>query len=70
MLKHIIVALGIAALTSTSALAATKAHNAKPAAHKVAASDTKPITAKTKKAKKAKKAPKAEQPPANDDFEK
>jgi len=69
MLKNIIVALGIAALTSTSALAATKAHKAKPAIHKVAGADSKPIAAKAKKVRKAKKAPKAE-PTATDGSEK
>jgi hypothetical protein len=66
MLKNIIVALGIVALTSTSALAATKAHKAKPAIHKVAGADSKPITAKAKKGKKAKKEPKAEPVPTED----
>ena len=61
MLKNIIVALGIAALTSTSAHAATRAHKAKPAAHKIAkAAEGKPIGAKTKKDKKTKKASKTE----------
>jgi hypothetical protein len=70
MLKNIMVALGIAALTSTSALAATKAPQAKPAHHKVAAAESKTIAGKAKKVKKAKKAPKAEPPAAADDVEK
>jgi len=70
MLKNIIVALGIAALTSTSALAATHAPKAKPAAHKVAKSEGKAVAGKAKKAKKAKKAPKAAEPAPSDEFEK
>jgi hypothetical protein len=57
MLKNILIALGIAALTSTSAFAATKAPKTAPAAHKVAqATEIKPTAAKAdKKVKKDKK---------------
>jgi hypothetical protein len=80
MLKNILVILGIAAITSSSAFAATKAPKTSkptPAAHKVAqASETKPVAAKAdKKVKKetkttaapaaaTEKAPTAEKAPA------
>jgi hypothetical protein len=57
MLKNTLIALGIAALTSTSAFAATKAPKTAPATHKVAqAAETKPTADKAdKKVKKDKK---------------
>jgi hypothetical protein len=69
MLKNLLIALGIAALTSTSAFAAKATHKAPTAvtAKKVAQADSgKPADAKGKKGKKAKKgaeeAPKAAEP--------
>jgi hypothetical protein len=66
MLKNILVVLGIAAITSSSAFAASKTQMApktSPAAHKVAqASETKPAPAKADK--KMKKATKATTPAA------
>lgn len=72
MLKNLIVTLGIAALASGSAFAATKAPKAKtPITHKVAqAGEAKPAEAKTKtekadkKVKADKKADKKEAKPA------
>lgn len=56
MFKNIIIALGIAALASSSAFAATKAPKAKPVAHKIAQADEgKPAEGKAKKEKKAAK---------------
>jgi hypothetical protein len=57
MLKNILVVLGIAVLTSTSAFAATKAPKMTPTTHKVAqAAETKPTAAKVdKKVKNDKK---------------
>ena len=60
MFKKIFIALGIAALTSTSAFAAKASHHRTPAsvtAKKVAQADSaKPADAKGKKGKKGKKA--------------
>jgi opacity protein-like surface antigen len=69
MMKNFLVALGIAALTTSSAFAAAKAPKAKTPTHKVAAAaETKPMDGKVKKEKKAKKETKAteqkEQTPA------
>jgi hypothetical protein len=57
MLKNIVIALGIAALSSTSAFAATKAPKAKtPIVHKVAqGGDAKAKTEKTEKTEKVEK---------------
>ena len=65
MFKNLIIALGIATLTSTSAFAAKASHKASApvAAKKVAQADSaKPADAKGKKGKKGKKA--AEEAPA------
>jgi hypothetical protein len=66
MLKNIIVAFGIAALTSSAAFAAAPAPKTETPTHKVAQADeAKPAEAKkAKKGKKAKKEPKATEPAA------
>ena len=61
MIKHLIVALGIAALMSTSALAASKA-DTKPASAKVVKKVAQEEGSKPKKAKKVKKSKKAKTP--------
>jgi hypothetical protein len=55
MLKNLVIALGIAAITSSSAFAATKAPKSTHATHKVAqATETKPAEGKAKLGKQAK----------------